>query len=143
MRKVLQLSAGIVLFAMIFTMSVSAQTTGTVFRDFNGNGTRQNTAGTFVEPLVQGIIVNAYNSSDALVASYTTTAAGTFSIPFTGSSYNGTPGSNTGSAANGLALRLEFIITATCGLNPNIDYSSNSGNVYGTAVRFVKRWYYR
>lgn len=116
---------------------IYGQTTGTVFRDFDGDGTRDNTSGTFVEPVVAGIIVNAYNSSDVRVASYTTVAAGTFSIPLTGSTYNGTQGSNTGSVANGTAVRLEFIITAACGLNPNVDYSSRSGNVYGTSVRFV------
>lgn len=116
---------------------IYGQTTGTVFRDFDGDGTRDNTSGTFVEPIVAGIVVNAYNSSDVRVASYTTTAAGTFSIPLTGSTYNGTQGSNTGSIASGTAVRLEFIITAACGLNPNVDYSSRSGNVYGTSVRFV------
>ena len=87
MKRVLLLFTAILLCFVFFTSSADAQTTGTMFRDFNGNGTRQNTAGTFVEPVVQGIIVNAYNSSDALIASYASSSAGTFSIPLTGSTY--------------------------------------------------------
>jgi SdrD B-like domain/Secretion system C-terminal sorting domain len=119
------------------SVTASAQTSGTVFRDYNGNGTRQTSAPN--EPLVKGIIVNAFNSSDALIASYTTTVAGTFSIPLTGSTYNGTQGSNTGSVANALAVRLEFIIPASgaCGLNPNVDYSSANGSTVGSSVRFI------
>ena len=129
----------VAIFCFAINLTSKGQTTGTTFRDFNGNGTRQNTPGTFVEPVVAGIIVNAYNSSDVLVASYTTSAAGTFTIPLTGSAYNGTPGSNTGSVNTGVAIRLEFIIPATgsCGLNPNFDYSAANGNTYGTSVRFV------
>ena len=124
--------------SIAFSQLLNAQTTGTVFRDLNGNGTRQTTAPT-IEPLVKGIIVNAYNSSDVLIASYTTTVAGTFSIPLTGSTYNGTPGSNTGSIASALAVRMEFVIPASgaCGLDPNIDYSSGNGSTVGSSVRFV------
>lgn len=127
----------LVVISLAISVVINAQTTGTVFRDLNGNGTRQTSAPN--EPLVKGIIVNAYNSSDALIASYTTTTAGTFSIPLTGSTYNGTPGSNTGSVANALAVRLEFVIPASgaCGLNPNIDYSSGNGSTVGSSVRFV------
>ncbi len=128
----------VICFTFIFrSVTATAQTTGTIFRDYNGNGTRQTSAPN--EPLVKGIIVNAFNSSDALIASYTTTVAGTFSIPLTGSTYNGTQGSNTGSVSNALAVRLEFIIPASgaCGLNPNIDYSSGNGSTVGSSVRFI------
>jgi hypothetical protein len=129
----------LLIIAISFNYFSNAQTTGTVFRDFNGNGTRQNTSGTFVEPVVAGIIVNAYNSTETLVASYTTTAVGIFTIPLTGSTYNGTIGSNTGSINTGVAVRLEFIIPATgvCGLGPNYDYSSYNGSTYGTSVKFI------
>lgn len=130
---------GILLSIMlsVFSLISNAQTTGTVFRDLNGNGTRQTSAPN--EPLVRGIIVNAFNSNDVLIASYTTPVAGTFSIPLTGSTYNGTPGSNTGSVASGAAIRLEFVIPASgaCGLSPNIDYSSGNGSTVGSSVRFV------
>ncbi len=123
--------------SIAFSQQLNAQTTGTVFRDLNGNGTRQTSAPN--EPLVKGIFVNAYNSNDVLIASYATTVAGTFSIPLTGSTYNGIPGSNTGSVANAAAIRLEFIIPASgaCGLDPNIDYSSGNGSTVGSSVRFV------
>lgn len=130
----------VVMLCTIYSVNSNAQTTGTVFRDYNGNGTREN-ASPNLEPLVAGIIVNAYNSADVLVASYTTTsaAAPNFSIPLTGSVYNGTPGSNTGSVNTGVAVRLEFIIPASgaCGLNPNIDYSSGNGSTVGSSVRFI------
>ncbi|MGB4936122.1 MAG: SdrD B-like domain-containing protein, partial [Ferruginibacter sp.] len=127
----------LVIFCLTFSQLINAQTTGTVFRDLNGNGTRQTAAPN--EPLVKGIIVNAYSSNDVLIASYTTTVAGTFSIPLTGSTYNGTPGSNTGSVANAVAIRIEFVIPASgaCGLDPNIDYSSGNGSTVGSSVRFV------
>ncbi|MFZ1452251.1 MAG: SdrD B-like domain-containing protein, partial [Ferruginibacter sp.] len=138
MNKILTLLMAI--FCIAINVTTQAQTTGTVFRDYNGNGTRQTTAPD-LEPLVAGIIVNAYNSADVLVASYTTTsaAAPNFSIPLTGSAYNGTPGSNTGSVNTGVAVRLEFIIPASgvCGLNPNIDYSTGNGLTVGSSVRFI------
>jgi SdrD B-like domain/Secretion system C-terminal sorting domain len=127
-----------VVMCVACNLTLQAQTTGTVFRDFNGNGTRQSVA-PFVEPVVTGIIVNAFNSTDVLIASYTTDAAGNFSIPLIGSVYNGTPGSNTGAVANAEAVRLEFVIPAAgvCGLSPNYDYSSSNGIVHGTSTRFV------
>ncbi len=130
-----------ILFAILCiasNLTSKAQTTGTVFRDFNGDGTRQTTAG-YAEPVVPGMIVNAFNSSDVLIASYTTDANGNFSIPLSGGAYNGTQGSNTGAVANALAVRLEFVIptAGVCGLNPNYDYSSSSGLVHGTSTRFV------
>ncbi len=135
MKKTSTLALAI--FLLMLNVTTKAQTSGTVFRDLNGNGTRQTSVPN--EPLVKGIIVNAYNISDALIASYTTTTAGTFSIPLTGSIYNGTVGSNTGSVASAAAIRLEFIIPASgaCGLDPNIDYSSGNGSTVGSSVRFV------
>lgn len=117
-----------------------AQISGIVFRDFNGNGVRENTTDLFVEPLAAGVIVTAYNASDAILASYTTTASGGFNyeIPASGSSYNGTKGSNTGSVANGVAVRLEFTIpNGGCLVNSTYDFPSKSGKVYGTSVRFI------
>jgi SdrD B-like domain len=124
----------------VLTVSVSdAQITGTVFRDYNGNGI-QGTSAPNLELGVAGIIVNAYNTSNAIVASYVSNTAGAYSIPSSGV-YNGTPGSNTGSVANGVAVRLEFEIPTAaaniCGLNNAIEYSSLSGNIYGSSVQFV------
>jgi hypothetical protein len=118
------------------TLVTKAQISGTVYRDYNGNGVR----GTVVpnlEPGVTGIIVNAYNAADAIVASYTTTATGTYSIPITGA-YNGTLGSNTGSIGAGVAVRLEFIIPASGGCaSSNVDFSSFRGTGNETSVQFV------
>lgn len=122
------------------TGNILAQISGTAFRDFNNNGTK-GTATPNLEPGVQGIIVNAYNATDALVASYTTGSSGTYSIPASGSTYNGTPGSNTGSVASGTKVRLEFVIpsaaTPNCNLDKGYDFSGYSGSVYGSGVQFV------
>jgi hypothetical protein len=127
------------LLCLVTVFTANAQTTGTVYRDYNGNGSRQTAAPT-IEPLAAGIIVNAYNSSDVLIASYTTTAASApnYSIPLSGVPYNGTPGSNTGFIALGVAVRLEFVIPAsgTCGISSITDYSSN-GLTGGASVRFI------
>ncbi|MFM2327023.1 MAG: hypothetical protein RIR31_1225, partial [Bacteroidota bacterium] len=114
----------------------NAQVSGLVFRDYNSNGTRQNTA-SYAEPLAQGVIVNAYNSSNTLVASFTSTGSG-YSIPASGTAYNGTAGSNTGFAASTTALRLEFIIPSSgCVVNNAIDFASGGASAYGSSVRFV------
>jgi hypothetical protein len=124
---------------VLMASASNAQITGTVFRDYDGSGIR----GTMVpnlEPGVAGVIVNAYNTSNAIIASYVTNASGAYSIPASGA-YNGTPGSNTGSVANGVAVRLEFEIPVS-NSNPTgplagVDFSSNSGGTYGSSVQFV------
>ncbi|MFY7937486.1 MAG: SdrD B-like domain-containing protein, partial [Flavobacterium sp.] len=109
-------------FFMLFMLSVTAinaQVTGTVFRDFNGNGTRETE-----EPLVSGITVNAYNTAGTLCG--TTTTSGT-----TAPNYSVT-GCGTGQ------VRVEFVIptSGNC-VNSNLDFSSFVGTNNGTAVQFV------
>jgi protocatechuate 3,4-dioxygenase beta subunit len=137
MRKTIYLT--LFFISLLFGNAGFAQISGTVFRDFNNNGTRQNTSGTFVEPGVKGIIINAYNASEVLIASYTSDEAGAYSIPSGSSTYNGTIGSNTGSVGSTVPVRLEFIVTSSgsCMSNSSFDYSSYSGTNYGTNVRFV------
>ena len=115
------LLAALCMFA--FNLSSKAQVTGTIFRDYNNNGTRETTNPN--EPLATGIIVNAYNASDALIATVTTsgTTAPNYSFPATG----------TNSIANGLAVRLEFIIPAAFGIGG----SGINGTTANTSVRFV------
>jgi hypothetical protein len=120
-------------FSITFNFFVSkSQISGIVFRDYNGNGTRQNAAG-FIEPGAGGIIIKAYNSSDALIATQTSSTAsatlGQYSFPASGGN----------SVPNGTAVRLEFTIPSSgvCVVNNSYDFSSGSGNAYGTAVRFV------
>lgn len=112
--------------------SLNAQVSGIVFRDYNGNGTRQAAAG-FTEPGAGGVIIRAYNSNDVLIATQTSSSAsatlGQYAFPATGLN----------SIANGRAVRLEFIIpsSGTCAVNNAYDFSSGAGATHGTAVRFV------
>ena len=122
------------------SVSVNAQISGRVFRDYNANGT-QNTVPPNVEPGAAGALVNAYNAANTLVASFTTNATGDYSIPSLGTAYNGTPGSNTGFVASGTAVRLEFVLpttnTTANGALAGIDFPSAQGNTHGTSVQFI------
>jgi uncharacterized repeat protein (TIGR01451 family) len=143
LRKIFSHKSPIVFMLIcLFGVQVAhAQISGTVFRDFNGNGV-QGTASPNLEPGAQGVIINAYNTAGVLIASYTSGATGAYSIPASGT-YNGTLGSNTGSVASGAAVRLEFVLpTSTTSTNiqtplSGIDFSSSSGSVYGSSIRFV------
>jgi SdrD B-like domain/Secretion system C-terminal sorting domain len=96
------------LLVLLFSFTVTkAQISGIVFRDYNANGQKNNSA-TFNENGEPGIIVTAYNAADAIIASYKTSAAGTYAIPAGGLAYNGTQGSNTGFIPSGVAVRIEF-----------------------------------
>lgn len=115
--------------------SLRAQISGSVFRDFNGNGSKDAN-----EPLVPGVTVNAYNSSNALIASYKSAGAASpnYLIPAAGPVYNNTPGSNTGSVAAATAVRIEFIFpSASACVQAGIDYSSFAGTGNGTSVQFA------
>jgi hypothetical protein len=109
------------LFSCIFFTipSVSAQITGSVFRDFNGNGIQEAN-----EPLVQGITINAYNAANTLCG--TTTSAGS-AVP----NYSLTGCGTT-------SVRVEFVVpsTGSCA-NSGIDFSAMGGAVYGSSVQFV------
>jgi len=109
----------ITIFSFVINSS-RAQTTGTVFRDYNGNGTKQAN-----EPFVPGVTVNAYNASEALVGSSVTSAAGSWSITPTG----------------GYPIRIEFVLTSTaatnCFFNQGVDFNGYSGATYGSNVRFL------
>ena len=72
----------ILLLTVIFWASLSslkAQVTGTIFRDFNVNGTQQTVAPT-IEPGIAGVTVNAYNNADVLLVSTTTEENGTYTL---------------------------------------------------------------
>ena len=106
-------------FVLMSLAGVNGQS-GTIFRDYNANGTKETN-----EPLVSGILVKAYNTSGVLCASATSsgTTAPNYTLPTT----------CTGQ------VRVEFEIPATgsCNLNPSIDYSSSAGATNGTSVQFV------
>ncbi|MBX7241573.1 MAG: hypothetical protein K1X92_07480 [Bacteroidia bacterium] len=111
---------------------------GKVYRDYNGNGALGNGA-TNTEPGIGGIIVNIYNSSDILIASYLSNSAGNFSVPASGTAYNGTQGSNTGFVPNGTKVRLEFVVpNVNMNGSPNyLTFSSKQGNANETSVQFI------
>lgn len=129
-------------FLVAFNACLYSQLSGIVFRDYNSNGTRQTTTA-YTEPLEQGVIINAYNASDILIASYRSSlgtgypyAAPNFSVPASGTAYNGTQGSNTGFVAAGTKVRLEFVIpsSGSCSVNKTYEFSSKAG---GTHTQFL------
>jgi Secretion system C-terminal sorting domain/SdrD B-like domain len=98
------------LLAMLVVFIVSsakAQVSGVVFRDYNANGTKDNTS-SFNENGVKNIIVTAFNSSGVIIASYRSAATGLFTIPASAVAYNNVLGSNTGSVSVGTSVRIEF-----------------------------------
>jgi hypothetical protein len=105
---------------LAFSFAASAQVTGTVYRDFNGNGTRDTN-----EPLISGITVNAYLANG-------TTPCGTAVT-----SGSATPNYSVAGCGTA-AVRVEFGLptTGVCA-NSGIDYSSFVGSANGTSVQFV------
>ncbi len=133
----------ILAFAICFMVSADlfAQISGNVFRDFNGDGQRNQTS-TLEEPGVKGIIVNAYNSNNNIIASYTTDEDGDYAIPSDGSTFDGTQGSSTGSVSVGTPVRIEFVIPdeleELCALSSKAEFSSYNGEQYGSSVQFIE-----
>lgn len=125
-------------FLLCISQHLAAQISGKVYRDYNNNGV-QGIIPTNTEPGAAGIIVNFYNSADVLMASFTTNGTGDYSVPASGTAYNGTIGSNTGFIPSGTATRVEFLIP-----NNNIVGTANyltvpsfSGTGNETAIQFV------
>lgn len=135
MRTITYLS---ILFSLtVCSFAGYAQVSGSVYRDYNSNGTRQTLNPN--EPGVAGVVVNAYNAADVLIASYLTATNGTYSIPASGSTYNGTVGSNTGAVRNGLKVRIEFVVsnTSTLGSNTYQCYPTALAADNGSSVQFI------
>lgn len=105
-------------FSFIFqTVIATAQVTGTVFKDFNHNGTQQ-ISGFPTEPGAYGITVKAYNSANAQVGPTKTTAV------------NGTFSFTAGEIPNGTAVRIEFT-------SLNGAFNAKNGTANATDVQFV------
>jgi hypothetical protein len=103
---------------LLLTKTANAQVSGTVFRDFNGNGVKETG-----EPLVSSIIVNAYDNIGALCGTATSAGATAPNYTLTGCSGN---------------IRVEFVLpNANNCIDANIDFSSTSGGIYGSSVQFV------
>ncbi|HKK74101.1 MAG TPA: hypothetical protein VJ953_03425, partial [Saprospiraceae bacterium] len=108
------------LLSFFVTTGLSAQITGSVFRDYNGDGTKASQ-----EPFMPGVIVNAYDATGALCG--------------TATSVGGATGPNYTLAGCGTGpVRVEFVLpTGEPFVDAGIDYSSLSGATYGTSVQFV------
>ncbi|MEZ4906447.1 MAG: SdrD B-like domain-containing protein [Saprospiraceae bacterium] len=108
----------IIIISSFSLISAYSQVSGTVFRDFNGNGVQNNTTD-FNEVGLAGVVVNATNASgNALTVSYTgggssTNSTGNYSVT------GGTLGQ----------IRLEFVL-------PDNSYFATSGNGGGTTIMF-------
>jgi hypothetical protein len=89
----------------------NAQVSGTVFRDLNANGTKDNTA-SFNEIGIKDVTVKAYDATGAEVGTTTTSATGTYS--FTGLT---------------LPLRVEFTNFGSSSLYPASQGTNNTSSV--------------
>lgn len=114
-------SKAVLFLALVLSFSSHAQISGFVFRDYNGNGTKQ--AG---EPGREGIIVKFYSNAnlpakDTYLGQTTTNSSGNYS--FNPAVY---------------PVRIEFEIpSGLCNLSPTQDFSGAYGGTYGTAVQFA------
>ncbi len=108
-----------ILALCLISWHLTGQISGTIFRDFNGNGTKEAN-----EPLVSGVAVKAFDAAGGQCAN--TVSAGTSTPNYT---------LPTGCAGQ---VRVEFQIPSTgnC-VNSGIDFSSTSASTYGSSVQFV------
>ena len=112
----------VLITVLLFTTSLAyADITGTVFRDFNGNGVKDT-----YEPLTPRVTVNAYNATGTLCATATSTGLSAPNYTLAGCGTD--------------AVRVEFVLpNANNGcVAATEDFDALSGGVYGTSVQFVK-----
>ena len=124
-RKALGLS--IIMLSSCIVAQAQVSLSGTVFRDYNGNGI-QGKAYPNMEPGVAEIAVCAFDSTDQLLSVVLTDQSGYYSM-------------STASVPIGRSVRLEFIIQGTggsCYNDRTYDYSSTSASTYGSAIQFLK-----
>lgn len=119
----------------------NAQISGTVFRDFNGNGVVENTS-TYKEAGISNVIVKAYNASGNEVASVVTSSTGTYSfsgltfplrIEFTGlleEDYDGPAGT---SSSTSVQFYTSSSSTANFGVNYPQHYNTSTNPYYFTS----------
>ncbi len=123
-----------------------AAITGTVFRDYNQNGQRDNSA-TFVEPFAQGIQVTAYDAGGASVATATSSSTGAYTLTTPGAGRYRVeftiPASKSflrfGPAGSGLATSVQFLAdggTANVGVSNPADYCQSNPMLTTTCYRF-------
>jgi hypothetical protein len=68
-------------FILFFNIQLKAQISGTVFRDYNGDGIQQSIAPN-LEPGIEGVIVNAYDKTNTIVNTTITAPNGSYTLPF-------------------------------------------------------------
>ncbi len=117
MNKFLHIST-LLLATLFFSQQTNAQISGTVFRDINGNGSRQTSSPS--EPGIDGIIVKAFNRNDILIATVSTASDGIYNF-------------TAAQIPAGTQVRLEFILPSSMSALSN----AVEGKVYGSAVQFV------
>lgn len=105
----------IALLLLLQIQTTFAQVSGTVFKDFNFNGTQQ-TSGFPTEPGMYGVTVRAYNSANVLLATKTTDVAGAYNF-------------TAGEIPSGTAVRIEFIAAGV--------FNGKSGTANGTDIQFI------
>ncbi|MFY7880538.1 MAG: SdrD B-like domain-containing protein [Lacibacter sp.] len=108
----------LIFMTVLSATQAKTQITGTVYRDYNGNGTRQTVAPT-IEPGVPGVVITAYNSKDVVVNTTVSAVDGSYSLAYS------------------VPVRLEFTFPSspTVCVDRTIDFSSFNGD--GNSVRFV------
>jgi hypothetical protein len=114
--------------------TIQAQVSGAVFRDFNANGMKDNSA-TYNETFVSGVVVKAYNSANVEVGSQTTSSTGTYSftgltlplrIEFSGLTVEDYPAPAGTSNASSVQFYTIASTTANYGINYPQHYTSNT-----------------
>ena len=93
---------------------LTAQITGTVFRDFNADGTKQATNP--IEPGLSGLVVTAFNAAGTSLGTATTSVTGAYAFAV-------------GTLASGTKVRLEFTLPAA--------YFASNGATANSTVQFV------
>jgi SdrD B-like domain/Secretion system C-terminal sorting domain len=108
----------VAILMIAINVTTQAQISGTVFRDFNGSGIKENTA-TFNETFVAGVTIKAFNSNNVQIgATKTTDALGAYTF-------------TAGEIPATTKVRIEF---SGLGLG---DFSSTNGTGNGTNVQFA------
>jgi hypothetical protein len=131
MKKCL-LFLSVTIFLSSTSLITNAQISGTVFRDYNGDGIQNNTVATGtnaanIETGIPGVVINAFNAADVLIAAQTTNANGAYSFAV---------GSGANQIPNGTAVRIEYALPQNCVANSAFDFSGMGASAYGSNVQF-------
>jgi len=136
-----RIAIAIITSFLFLSAELTGQVSGTVFRDLDGDGIKTSNAPGLNEQGVGGVLINAYSTDNAIIASYVSNADGTYFIPAVGGAYSGILGSNSGTVVAGTSVRVEFeipeAVAISCGLDPAGDFTGYNGSVYGSSVQFV------